>query len=214
MPMGPHDVELSIHDASDKTQAKVWFGQGSDSVNRSAGILFVTGVDGGFIQPVDGIYDRLAERFAKKGVSSVFVTYRQPGMIDPSVEDALSAADLLRGMGVKRLAIVGWSFGGAVISHSATLIPEAVTAVGFAPQSRETEPVAFFTDRQSMLLFHSRADENVPYEASEQILAELPEAVQRELHLYDDADHYLSGMEGIIDPIAESWLIEKLALRD
>lgn len=193
----------------ERTEARTW--EPAGSVASEAGLIFVSGVDGGFVEPVDGIYERTANRFAKVGLHSVFVKYRDPGVLGPSVNDAMAAAKYLRSRGVKRMAILGWSFGGAVITNSAVRIPEVRTVVGFAPQSRETEAVGDFS-QQSILLFHSDEDENVPFYASEQILAEVPEGVKKEFHPIYGADHLLTGRADEIDPIVNEWLGRELEL--
>ena len=170
------------------------------------GIVFVSGVDGGFIEPVDGIYSRIAEKNALNCVSSIFVSYRNPGELATSVEDAQTAASYLRDRGVSKMAIIGWSFGGAVIAHAATIIPEVVTVIGFSPQSLDTEPFALLTSRQSLLLFHSTSDENVPFDSSQIIMDETPNFVHKELYPIDGADHHLTGAQAKIDPIVANWL--------
>ncbi len=107
------------------------------------------------------------------------------------------------------MAIVGWSFGGAVIAHAATQVPETVTVLGFAPQALDTEPVAKFHD-QSILLVHSLVDENVPYVSSEQILDETPDEVRRRLVTLEGADHQLTGQGSTLDPIVREWLSGEL----
>lgn len=176
-----------------------------------AGIVFVTGVDGGYIEPVDGIYERLASELARDGVASIFVKYRRPGRLDPSVADTLAAASYLRERGTRVMALSGWSFGGAVTTNAAIRIPEVVTVMGFALQSRFTEPAAQFT-RQSILIFHSREDENVPFYAAGQILSIVPARLRKELVAFDTGNHHLDGMAPQIDPKAFSWLRQELGL--
>jgi alpha/beta superfamily hydrolase len=198
---------LSLGEGEEAVESRIW--NAPPHPSKKAGVIFVSGVDGGFIEPVDGIYERIARKLSRIGVPSVFVKYRSPGELENSVADAVAGANYLRALGKTRLALVGWSFGGAVITQSAVRIPEAVTIVGLAPQARDTEAVTQF-GRQSILLVHSRDDENVPFISSEQILSEAPAAIRRQLIALDGFDHYLSGARAQVDPFVENWLKAEL----
>ena len=200
LPVGPLDF----------AQAKFWFPSAAPSAAPASnlGLIFVTGVDGGFIEPADGIFSMLATQFNHQGVSAVFVQYRRPGELDPSLEDAQAAAFFLKAQGVSRIAILGWSFGGAVITRAAAMIPEIVTVVGFAPQSRDTVPIQ---DTQSILLIHSEDDENVPISASEEILAETPTGSRREFFRVAGLNHHLDGALPSLAPVVTRWLAHELS---
>ena len=204
------EIDLPVRSGG-TTRARLWPGNANGQV-PDAGLLFVSGVDGGFVEPVDGIYDRLATEFSKKGVTSIFVEYRDPGNLEPSVEDALSAYDELKRQGVKRLYVIGWSFGGAVIINTAVQIPEALGIIGFAAQSLDTEAAARFRTDQTVLLFHSQADENVPYYAAGQILDTLPAGVHSQLVSFENGDHLLEVMADRIDPKVRDWIMRGFLL--
>lgn len=214
-PSPARPIRLEPGDGAGPAEARYWPAHGADcdTHNRPvAGIVFVSGVDGGFIEPADGIYSRIADRLAARGIPSVFVQYRAPGELEPSVNDALAAAAHLRAAGARKLAIVGWSFGGAVITHAASRLPEAATIVGFAPQAKDTEAVAAFRADQSILLFHSDADENVPFISSRQILDEAPPAARTKFFEIEGANHALDGEGERIAPVALGWLEAELGL--
>jgi alpha/beta superfamily hydrolase len=192
----------------DRTEAHAW----NNGLNCSPiGIVFVTGIDGGFLEPVDGIYTRMAEAFGKLGVPSVFVQYREPGNVRMSVDDARAGVNYLKSHGVQRMGLVGWSFGGAVITNTPPEAPEIRTVVGISPQSEYTETVERFTS-QSMLLFASEEDENVPFEASRQILEVTPASVRTRFVPFDHGDHELNGMQDEVDPIVRQWLVDELKI--
>jgi alpha/beta superfamily hydrolase len=210
-PCAPMELTLPIEapDApGDSTQSIFW---APHTPTSRTGIIFVSGVDGGFIEPSDNIYHALAETFAYRGAASVFVKYRQPGELGASVEDTLAGAQQLRKLGISKMAIIGWSFGGAVITNSAVRIPEVQTIVGFSPQSRDTEAVQGFT-RQSILLMHSKDDENVPFISSQQILDEAPASIKRQLVELEGFDHILTGARTKLEPIVTDWLGRELSL--
>jgi|GEM_PF-3374301 len=205
-PLPVQDTVLPVADGT-STAAKVWDTQ---LTQPHAGIVFVTGVDGGFIEPVDGIYQRLADTLEQEGVDSVFVQYRQPGVVDPSVQDALAGVNYLRTHHVDRMAIVGWSFGGATITNTAPQVPEIVTLIGFSPQSKDTEAAALLKPYQSVLLFHSHDDDNVPFGASQEILDETPAENHKMFVPLEGYDHFLTGAQNQVDPVALSWLKKEL----
>jgi alpha/beta superfamily hydrolase len=201
------DMVLPVGDY-DSTRSIFWTPHGS---SPRGGIVFVSGVDGGFIEPGDEIYRRIAQELSHRGIASIFVQYRTPGEIEASLEDALQAARHLRALGVKKMALVGWSFGGAVITHAAVRIPEALTIVGFAPQAKDTEPVQRFTT-QSILLIHSRDDENVPFISSQQILDEAPMQIRKRLIELESFNHLLTGAGSRVEPIVLNWLKDEFGL--
>ncbi len=205
----PSEVTLKVGDRDwDTTFARVWAPL-VHSLASTVGLIFVTGVDGGYDEPADAIYTATAEKFAKFGVRSVFVHYREPGDLQTSLEDAKAAAQYLREKGIGRIAILGWSFGGAVITNTAALIPEIVTVVGFAPQSAETVPIL---PTQSILLIHSESDENVPVSASEDILAETPVQSRHEFLRLTGYDHRLDGASPEVAPRVARWLQRELSV--
>lgn len=194
-----------------EVQARLW--RTEMSLTQEAGevgILFVSGnIWEPFVEPVDGIYDRLAVRFATRGVVSLFLNYRQAGDLETSLEDAMAGVTFLRNLGVKRIALVGWSFGGAVITNLAPLVPEVVTVLGISAQSKDTEAVSQFS-HQSLLLLHSQEDDNVPFYAAGQIFDEAPATIHKELHAFETGNHYLTGMASQVDPIVSQWLENEL----
>ena len=206
------NIELEIPQSAGAghVDAKLWDPGGMEPPR--AAIIFVTGIDGGFIEPVDGLYSRTAVGMLEKKVLSIFVTYRNPGELRDSVEDMTAAARLARSKGVKLMALVGWSFGGAVIINTSTRVPEVTTVIGIAPQSRDTEMVQVFRPN-SLLLLHAETDENVPFESSQMILDDTPGRVRKKLIPFPSGDHYLSGMEQQVDPEIMKWLTEELRLQ-
>jgi predicted esterase len=174
----------------------------------------VTGIDGGFLEPGDDLYEALGQWFADHGTGAIFVEYRRPGELRASTCDALAGAQFLRERGASRFALVGWSFGGAVISHTAAeLGPAAQTLVGLAAQSRDTEVLERFAGR-SVYLVHDPADENVPFTAMEQIAAEVPPGVQVVARRVEGSNHALDGLGGLLRSEIPRWVLEDLCPRD
>lgn len=198
-----YGIEIPV--GTERAEARAWDAQYPVGV----GVVFVTGVDGGFFEPVDGIYSRTAEALSLSGISSVFVKYRNPGNLDSSVEDALAALQFLRDRGAKRFALMGWSFGGAVIIHSAYRSPDVAALIGLASQSEHSEPIMGLGNR-ALLLVHPREDENVPFSSSEQILEQAPDEMRRQLIPLENTDHAMTGAADRVDPVVQAWLSNEL----
>jgi pimeloyl-ACP methyl ester carboxylesterase len=84
----------------------------------NAGIVWVFGAGGGWGGPAGGIYERLARVLQPEGITSLQVAYRQPAHMQPCVEDTLTGAAFLASRGSHRVALVGHSFGGAVVINA------------------------------------------------------------------------------------------------
>ncbi|HUP56669.1 MAG TPA: dienelactone hydrolase family protein [Bdellovibrionota bacterium] len=201
------DLHLPLP-SGESTTARVW---GPDRSAAQLGIVFVSGVNGGYEQPADMLYERFAAEYGAAGVPSIHVRYRYPGYLEQSVQDGEAAANYLRQRGVRRMAVVGWSFGGAVAVHLGVRVPEVATVVTLSAQSRDTEVLHWFHGK-SILVVHSRADENVPFYAAEQILEQVPSSSAREWYWLDDHDHLLDGASDLIDPVFRNWIRRKLFL--
>ncbi|OFY98055.1 MAG: hypothetical protein A2070_07285 [Bdellovibrionales bacterium GWC1_52_8] len=189
--------------ANDKTTLRI---KHPSSTSRSENaILFVTGVDGGFIQPADQIYGRIALRMAERGIPSAFVLYRTPGELLPSLADAGAAVNYLKKQGARKISVLGMSFGGAVAIQTAIRVPEVALVVLFSPQGKDTEPVGEMK-KQGLLILHSVDDENVPYDSSVDLLARAPRDISKKLVTLQGALHTLDGYSREVDPVVNSWL--------
>lgn len=89
----------------------------------------------------EGIYARAARLWAQQGIASLRIDFRFNGdshgafadaTLDAHLADALAALDWLAACGrvdAERLALVGWSMGGAVAASAAARSPQALGAV-------------------------------------------------------------------------------------
>jgi hypothetical protein len=120
-------------------------------------VLLAGGVGGGFDTPARGLFPRLGEELLRHGLSTLRVKYRNPTDLSEAVRDVLAGVDFLVARGLERVALVGHSFGGAVMIDAAARSPWVASVVGLAPQSHGTEAVAKLPPR-SLLLIHGLAD--------------------------------------------------------
>lgn len=107
----------------------------------------------------EGIFDRAARLWAEKGVASLRIDFRGSGesggtfadtTLDGQVKDALAALDCLSVMpqvDKERMALVGWSMGGAVGSAVAGRTSHALDAVAvWAPGTNMASALLFMFD--------------------------------------------------------------------
>ena len=142
-------LELAVHDAR-------------------AAVVWSFGAGGGFHGPAGGLYDRLGEALAADRIGSIQVAYRRPADLAPCVADVLAAVAAVVQAGPIPVALVGHSFGGAVVIRAA-LASAAVSAVAaLSSQLHGTEGVAALAPRPLFLL-HGTDDEILPVGCSEDL---------------------------------------------
>ena len=157
--------------------------------------------------PADGIYERLATEFMAEGITSLRLGERRPGVFIESVGDVLAGLSFLKGIGAKRVALVGHSFNGAVAIKAAEF-SEIVVAVGaLSAQTYGAQDVAQITPRD-LLIVHGKEDDVLSPDDAQRIYdwAEEP----KELVLYKGANH---GLREAKDPLykkLKGWLKERV----
>lgn len=121
-------------------------------------VLWVGGVGGGFDTPARGLYPRLAADLTADGIASLRLRFRDPRDLKQAVYDVLCGLSFLGRQGIHHVALVGHSFGGAVVIQAAASNRGAVcTVVTLATQGYGTDPVTDLTC--PILLVHGEADE-------------------------------------------------------
>ncbi len=176
-----------------------------------AAVVWVWGAGGGVTGPAGGIYVRLAEKLAAKGIASLRLDYRLPNDLYECVLDTLAGVTLLSGVGFRRVALVGHSFGGAVVIAAAPYNDKVVAVAGLSSQSAGAQRVADIAPRP-LLLVHGTDDAIIPTRASQFIydLAQQP----KELRFYEGAGHGLTECREELDDLLFGWLKGKLASLD
>ncbi len=132
-----------------------------EAARAKAGVLLAGGVGGGFDTPARELYPRLGEELMHHGLSTLRVKYRNPTDLSEAVHDVLAGVDFLVEHGLERVALVGHSFGGAVMIAAGAQSPWVTTVVGLSPQSYGTEAVSELPPR-SLLLVHGMSDAVLP----------------------------------------------------
>jgi len=156
-------------------------------------ILCVGGFDGGFDGPAEDIYGDLAEALPKQGIGVLRLDFRvktSPGPIDEGTLDVLAGIDWLIEQGCERVALVGHSYGGAIVIRAAYRSEAVAGTCALSTQTMGIEPseVRALAPRL-LLLIHGGADWRLPPRLSEWVYSLAGEG--RELHILDGATHSL-----------------------
>ena len=177
--------------------------------STGAAIVACGGAMGGVLGPGAGLYQRLGERWAERGVEFARVGYREPNNLDLCAHDLACGVELARDAGAERVVVMGHSFGGAVAVRTAVIMPVTVSGVvTFATQSAGCE-VAGALGGRPLLLFHGDRDELLPPEASHVVAAI---AGHGEVVMLPGDGHLLAKSDDVIVERLDSWLADTLHL--
>lgn len=177
------------------------------AATMDAAVIWVWGARGGVTGPAGGIYAKLAEELADEGIASLRVDYRVPNHIYESVLDTLAGTSLLEGVGFKRIALVGHSFGGAVAIAAATFSPLVKAVVGLSSQNAGAEGVAGVSPRP-LLLVHGMEDAVISPRSTQMIYDEAREP--KEVKWYEGAGHGLTECKEQLHDLLKGWLVKNL----
>lgn len=180
----------------------------ADEPTPSAAIVACGGAMGGVLGPGHGLYHRLGERWAERGVTFVRVGYREPNNLDLCAHDLACGVEIARNDGAERVVVMGHSFGGAVAIRTAVIMPVSVVGVvTFATQSAGCE-VAGALGRP-LLLFHGDRDELLAPDASHLVAAI---AGQGEVVILPGDGHLLAKSDDVITERLDGWLPSVLGI--
>ena len=170
-------------------------------------VVCVGGAMGGLDGPADKLYERLATLLAPSRVTVLRLNYREPNNFEECVLDTLAGCSFLRGIGAAELALVGHSFGGAVVIKAGELHEGIRGVVSMSPQlygTREVENLG-----KPLLLIHGMSDSVLNHEASEDIYRRALEP--KRIALFAEAGHSLIQAKDQIDQLLTEWLPARLA---
>ena len=177
--------------------------EGSDGA-----VLCLSGARGGLDGPAGGLYPDLARDLAPRGVSSLRLDYRRPGELAECILDTLAGVSMLKGLGAQRVALVGHSFGGAVVIAAGGLTPTVTAVAALSSQTYGATGAARLAPRP-LLLIHGEDDTRLPPACSQQIYDWASEPKQ--LHLYPGAGHSLLECAPELRAMLGEWVVGVLA---
>jgi uncharacterized protein len=167
-------------------------------------VLCVGGARGGYDGPAHKLYARLGRSLIADRVSTLRVDYRKPGDFTECVLDVLGSLSFLKGLGARRTALVGHSFGAAVVIKAGELSPVVSAVASLSPQLYGTKDVARLAPRP-LLLVHGMKDGVLGKEASEDIYARAGKP--KRIILYAEADHSLNHDAEALFSLLREWLV-------
>ena len=177
-------------------------------------VLCVGGFDGGFDGPAESIYGDLAEALPELGIGVLRLDFRvktSPGPIDDGTRDVLAGIDWLTERGFARVALIGHSYGGAIVVRAAYRSDVVAGTCALSTQTMGIEPdeVKSLAPRP-LLLIHGGADWRLPPRLSEWVYSLAGEG--RELHILEGATHSLRQRRDDLWVLLLDWLERVLPL--
>ena len=174
-------------------------------------VLMVGGSDGGLDGPAGALYPDLAADLVARGMAALrvdFRIHRFPGPVDEGVHDVLAGVDFLAQQGAARVALVGHSFGGAVVIEAGVRSPLVAAVATLATQTAGAQRVAELAPRP-LLLVHGLADRRLPADCSRQLYRLAGEP--KRLELLEDARHSLRQRREELRALLLGWLEDALS---
>lgn len=169
----------------------------------TAAVILVGGTRGGLDGPAHGIYAWLSDDLALHGLSSLRLHYRQPGEFEECVLDVLAGTSFLKGIGAEKIALVGHSFGGAVVIKAGQLAERVVAVAALSSQLYGTTAVSALAPR-ALLLVHGLDDQVLEASASEIIFERAKEP--KRIELFAGAGHALNECSEELRRLLREWL--------
>jgi pimeloyl-ACP methyl ester carboxylesterase len=172
--------------------------------------IWVGGVGGGWDTPAQELYPTLCQELTSEGIASLRVRYRYPTELVEAVLDVLAGLTFLQDEGIQSFALIGHSFGGAVVIQAASQAEDVHTVVTLATQSYGADPVPELATRCSILLLHGTADPILTPLCSQHVYQVALEP--KHLILYPGATHGLNEVAQEVHQVVRDWVVQQLKL--
>jgi dienelactone hydrolase len=168
--------------------------------------LCLSGAIGGLDGP-SRLYPALGLALPTMGVTIARLDYRMPNDFTECLLDAMAGLAFLGGIGHKRVAILGHSFGGAVAINAGTLSPIAAGVIALSSQLAGAHVVGDLAPRP-LLLIHGTADTILSHESSQALYERAREP--KTIRLFPGAGHRLGEVAAEVQDLTERWLLETI----
>ncbi len=176
--------------------------------NARKAVIWVGGVGGGWDTPAKGLYPHLCEELAQHSIASIRVRYRYSTELPEAILDVLAGLGFLEKQGIESFALIGHSFGGAVVIQAAAISSNVHSVITLASQSYGTSVVGELAPRCSLLLLHGTNDEILTPLCSRHIYQIAKEP--KHLILYPNARHGLHEVAEEIHQVVLNWIVKTL----
>ena len=147
------------------------------------------------------MWPSLANRVANSddGIPVLRLNYRYTAQIEYCMADVKTAMKCLEDKySITHFILVGWSFGGALVSAMGGSVERVIACAMAASQKAGTEGVQRMAPRP-LLLVHGTSDQTMRYSASQELFEEYGKEGERELKLIDGEDHEFSRYTGEVE---------------
>lgn len=166
-------------------------------------VVWVAGAGGGWEGPARGLYPAACAELQRAGIAGLRLAYRRPNDLPPCVLDTMLGAAFLATEGYDRIALVGHSFGGAVVISAGALSGHVTAVVPLSTQTHGAELVGEVSPRP-LLVVHGTEDEVLPAQCSEIVYAAARDP--KELKLFARARHGLDEVRDEVLALLVDWL--------
>jgi pimeloyl-ACP methyl ester carboxylesterase len=206
--VGPLDDREGYHPVTIETNLGNVACRYYEAGQTQRGMVCVGGVGGDFDSPAKGLYPRLCKDLMGNGIAGLRVRFRYPHNLVEATLDVLAGLSFLESQGITDTALVGHSFGGAVVIRAAAVAQSVRTVVTLATQSYGADVVVELPPDCSILLIHGTHDQVLPPSASEYVyrIAHQP----KRLKLFKGADHGLDSVADEVYELVRGWIVEQL----
>lgn len=159
----------------------------------ATGVMIMAPDAGGGLDGPGGLYEPLARQLQKAGITALRIDYREPNDLRESIYDVLASVEAMRQHGAQRIALLGWSFGGAVVITAGAASNLVVGVATIACQNFGAEIVSDLSPK-SLLIIHGTDDIETPDQYSRELYSHARQP--KELVLYSGGDHDLTQHTG------------------
>lgn len=170
------------------------------------GVIMLGGANGGFDGP-SRLYRDLSERLCLDGIAVLRLDYRVPRDCAQCGIDALLALQYLDDEAVRKVVLVGWSFGGAVAIATGSVARTVCGVATIATASTAGGPRGWLRTKP-ILLLHGDADNISPVEVSRQVYAEADE--NRRMIVYPGTGHDIREARDAARNDLTDWILTTL----
>ena len=178
------------------------------AVDTQKAAIWVGGVGGDWDTPAQNLYPTLCRELTREAIASLRVRFRYPTKLVEAVLDVLAGITFLQDEGIESIALIGHSFGGAVVIQAGTQAEDVCTVVTLATQSYGTDVVPELATRCSLLLLHGTDDPILTPLCSQHVYQLALEP--KRLILYPNASHGLNEVAQEVHQVVRDWVVEEL----
>jgi len=197
-------MNINITDGAISTTGIIHFA----SIPSPNAVIMVSGPGGGVFGP-SGIYPILAKKLAfTANITALVLDYRVPNKLDACRDDVEAAiSHLVENHKISNIALIGWSFGGAVVIHVGAVNSYVKAVSTIACQTVGTDLVGTLAPKP-LMLFHGTSDNIISNKCSRILYqrANDPKAIV----LYPNDDHALTANSKNLTEKLIEWAVDVL----